>query len=224
MRQIILSIAATFLVIGSQAFAQTISVNGTSGSTTAGGFFDAQISLMITGNNNIGNVESLNMVLRTPSSGANSGAGFFTVQFLSAISPFTQANNPAASSFSLAGDANNAGFTAEPNDMGANAPSDSTAPVASSGTTTIPVDVLRFTAAPNTPAGSYNFSATLGGFADAAQGSYVSNNSNQTFDVNSVPTFTITISAVPEPATLSLLAIGGLSAAAFAFRKVRPKA
>src|SRR5205085_654417 len=123
----------------------------------------------------------------------------------------------------LSGDANNAGFRVEPNDLGANAPANMTAPVASSGTTTIPVDILRFTAAPNTPAGTYFFSATLGGFADAEQGSYISNNDNQSFDVNDVPTFTITVTAVPEPATWSLIALGGIGFAGASIWRLRRK-
>src|SRR4051812_37667959 len=193
MKKSFLILVAAVTLLAFPAFGQTtIAINGTSGSTNPGGIFDSQLSLQISGNNSIGDVESVNTVLRTPSSGLNSGSPYFTVQFLSATSPFTNANNGAVSSFSLTGDANNSGFNVEPNDMGANAPAGSN-PVAASGTTSFTFDTIRFTASPSTPAGTYNFSATLGGLGDVTQGSYISNMANAHFDVNSVPTFTITI-------------------------------
>src|SRR4051812_38744084 len=185
MKKSTLILIAAVTLLASPLFGQTtISLLGTSGSTTAGGIFDVQMSLQVSGTNSIGNVESANFVLRTPSGGANSGAPYFTVQFLSPTPPFTQANNGAVSSFDTAGDSNNSGFNVELTDMGANAPSGSAPTVAATGTTTFGIDTLRFTAAPNTPAGTYNFSATLGGFGDVAQGSYISNTSNAHFDVN----------------------------------------
>src|SRR6185312_7545727 len=204
MKRSILILAAAVTLLAYPAFSQTISILGTNGTTSPGSFADIQLSLQISGTNTIGDVQSVNTVLRTPSTGPNSGVGFFTVQFLSATAPFNTANNPASSTFTLTGDANNTGFNVEPNDMGANAPAGSN-PVAGTGTTTFGFDTIRFTADPSTPAGTYNFSATLGGFGDVAQGSYISNMASAHFDVNNVPTFTITI--IPEPATWSLMAL-----------------
>jgi len=207
-----------------QGFGQTISATGNSGTITPGGTFDSTISLSITGSNTIGNVESLNMLLGTPTSGVNSGANLFTVFVNSLVSPFNNKNSTSASgnqsSFTTAGDAANSGNTISTTslDLGANTTSPVT--VASSGTTSFGVDVLRFTASPSVLPGTYNFFLTSGGSQDA-QGSWIDNSSNTTFALTSEPVFTITV--VPEPATLSLLGLGALGAIGLNLVRARRK-
>ena len=69
----------------------------------------------------------------------------------------------------------------------------------------------------------YNFSATAGGAGDPGfQGSWIDNMGGTSFDVNSEPTFTITV--VPEPATWSLFGLGALGALGLNLQRVRRKA
>jgi len=204
MKKLFLILAASVTLLAYQTSAQTISVTGTSGTISGalGSTFDSTISLSITGSNTIGDVESLNMLLRTAAGGGGlSGAGLFSVQFLSGISPFTLPNNPTTSSFNTVGDANNPGAVSDPIvDLGASAPANPPT-VASTGTTSFNVEVLRLTALSTLSPGTYNFYVTDGGIADA-QGSWIDNSANLTFDVNDEPLFTITVPvAVPEPST-----------------------
>ena len=193
------------------AFGQTISVTGTSGTINPGGTFDSTITLTIAGANAIGNVESLNMLLATPSTGANSGVNLFTVYVQSLVSPFNNKNSTSASGnqsgFTTAGDAANSGHSISTTnlDLGANTTSPVT--VASTGTTSINVDILRFTASATIAPGVYDFFLTSGGPTDG-QGSWIDNSSNTAFNATSEPVFTITV--VPEPATWALMGLSGL--------------
>lgn len=219
---LILSVVASLLAC--QAFGQTISSTGTNAVTTPGTSVNSIISLTVSGNNSIGNVESLNMLLGTPSSGVNSGVGLFTVYFNSANSPFTLSNSTSSSSnqsnFNTAGDAANSSHNVSTAtlDLGANAPAASAPTVAGSGSTTFNVDTLTFTPSPSTPTGVYDFFVTSGGVNDA-QGTYIANTSDANFDVNSTPTFTITV--VPEPATWSLFSLGALGSFGLTFLRSR---
>lgn len=209
MKKSIVILSAVVSLLAYQAFGQTISVTGTNVTTTPGTAVDDQLSLTITGTNTINNIESLNMLTTTPSSGIHSGVGLFTVAFdsaASASSAFTLANNAATSNFATAGDAANSGNNVTNHDTGGNAPAGSN-PVASGGATFSNAEVLLFTPSASIAPGVYNFSTSLGGFNDA-QGTYIENSSGTTFDVGTSPTFTITI--VPEPATWSLLGLSGL--------------
>lgn len=210
MKKTLLTIAIS--LIASYAFSQTtIGVSGQNlivnqGTTSVGD----QLTLNVNGTNSIGNVESVNMLLATGSPGGSNGSSFFGISGITPTSPFTLANNGAASAFNTAGDAANTGTTVSnpSTDVGSNAPAGSAPTVNGTGATSIPFETVNFSLAPNTPVGTYSFRITLGGLNDA-QGSWIDNTSNATFDVNSAPTFTITV--VPEPATWSLIALGGLS-------------
>lgn len=224
MKKALLTIAIS--LIGSYAFSQTIAVNGTSGTITPGGTFDTTISLSITGNNSIGNVESLNLLLGTPSTGIHSGAGLFSVYVNGLVSPFNNttgaSNSGNQSTFATAGDAANSGNTiSTPTTLDLGANTTSPVSVASTGTTAFNVETLRFTASNAIAPGVYNFFATSGGAADS-QGTFIDNSSNATFGVNSTPVFTLTV--VPEPATCSLLAFGGVGTLALQFLRARNRA
>jgi PEP-CTERM motif len=200
MKKLFLILAAIVSLASYQAFGQTISVTGQNVTSSAGAFVDITLTLNITGTNSIGNVESVNMLLRALT--ADGGQNFFTLSNVTPIAPFTLANNGAPSTFNAPGDSFNTGYTVSDTgiDMGSNAPAATAPTVASSGTTSFAFETVRFTAAGGTPNGVYHFGVSLGGLA-GAQGSWIDNSADATFDINSAPDFTITVEAVPEPST-----------------------
>jgi len=214
MKKLILILTATVSLLAFPAFGQTISVTGVNSTigSASGSFVDIQLSLSITGTNTIGTVESINMLLKTFAAGAGlNGGGLFQITSITPTSPFTQTNSNAFPiAFNTVGDANNSSSTvSDPTkDAGDNAPAGSSPAVAATGTTVIPFETIRFTSLSALSAGSiYNFSVTAGGNPDA-QGSWIDNTAGTLFNINSEPTFTITV--IPEPGTLSLLGLGGL--------------
>ena len=225
MKKLILILNMAGCLVAYQAFGQTtIGVSGTNEVVSLGTTSVSDpLTLTINGTNTIGTVESVNMLLRTGSTGGSNGASFFTIGSVTPTSPYTLTNsNPSNVAFNTAGDAANSGTTVSTptSDLGSNAPAGSAPSVASSGTTTIPFENINFSLAPNTPAGVYSFSVTLGGLSDS-QGSWIDNTNSATFDINSAPTFTITV--VPEPATLSLLGLSGLGSFGLTVLRARRK-
>ena len=221
-RSLILS--AVLTMVAYQGFAQTIAVEGQNVTAAPGSTVNDQLTLVITGQNTIGQINSVNMLLRTyAQTGGLNGASFFAISGVTPISPFDTTNAPSSAfpiSFNTAGDSANSGTTASDpsggHDVGVNAPPNSSPVVNASGTTSIPFETVSLKLAPNTPVGAYNFSVTLGGVNDPGnQGSWIDDNSasHVAFDVNSVPTFTITV--VPEPATWSLFGFVGIAALGF---------
>lgn len=215
MKKLILILTATVSLLAFPAFGQ-ISVTGVNSiiGSASGSFVDVQLSLSIVGTNSISDATAVNILLKTFAAGAGlNGGGLFSITNITPTSPYTAANFSATpnSTFGTVGDAANntpPSTVSDPTkDLGSNAPAGSS-PVAGTGTTIIPFETIRFTSLSALTAGNiYNFSVTLGGRFDA-QGSWVTNPSDTTFDINSAPTFTISV--VPEPGTLSLLGLGGL--------------
>jgi len=220
MKKSILILSAAVSLLAYPAFGQTISATGTNATINpgSGSTANSRISVTVSGANSIGDPNSLNLLIATPGTGANSGVSLFNVFVFSLVSPYDNKNSTSSTSnrstFATAGDTANSGNTVSTTtlDLGANV--STTAPsIASSGSTTISVDVLQFTSLANLVPGSvYRFFATSGGPTDA-QGSWIDNTANATFGLNTTkgtPLFTITV--VPEPATWSLFGLGAIGA------------
>lgn len=210
---LILSIAVAFL--GYQASAQTITVTGSNTIVSPGQIFNVTIQLSVSQALS-NNVTALNLLLATPTSGANSGVGFFTIQYGSGSTDFPTRNGTGApTTFNTAGTGGNSGFTLTTltNDLGANAGGGAgrTAPFSN-----VTVDLLQFTVAGNTPQGVYNIRATLPGtvsnertFLNVAGNG--GPDTGGTYNINSAPIFTITV--VPEPSSWAFLTLGAAGCA-----------
>jgi hypothetical protein len=201
---LLLSLSAAAL-LSYQASAQTtISITGTSGSInpTIGSTFGSAITLTISGTPPA-DVESVNLLLETPTTGASSGVQYFTVSATSGSASFSTLNNPGSVNvmFNTAGDSFNSGRTvSDPSfDLGANVGTGS--PVTNSGSNinNLAVDTVTFTVISAPPPGIYDFYATLGPYD--SQGTTVFDSEATEFDLSSNPLFSITVTEVPEPST-----------------------
>src|SRR4051812_41280677 len=158
---IIVSLVAGLLTYQASAQQPTVTVSGTSGQGAPGDMVTLTMQLSV-GQALPSNVTGLNLLLETPTTGANSGVGFFTVAFSSGSASFpisTGVGSSVTSAFDTPETTGpNAGFTVSTpsNDLGAGGGNVAT-PFSN-----VAVDMLKFTIAPNTPAGVYNFQATLG--------------------------------------------------------------
>ena len=208
-KQFLLTMAALVFAACSVSAQSSISATGSSGTIAAGAAFTSNIVLTISGTNTVGDVESFNALLGTPDSGPNSAAAYFTISSVTPTGSFDTTNATSDSfpaSFSTVGDAANSGSTISTiTDVGVNGP----AGINSVDPTTggiFTVENITLQSAANTPAGTYNFYFTSGGFGDS-QGKFIDNSNNESFDVDGTPTFTVTISgaAIPEPSTWLLL-------------------
>jgi hypothetical protein len=220
MKKSILILGAAVSLLAYPAFGQTISATGTNATINAasGSTANSTISVTISGANSIGDLKSLNLLIATPGTGANSGVSLFNVFVFSLVSPYDNKTSTSSTSnrstFATAGDTANSSNNVSTTSLDLGANTSGTAPsIASSGSTTISVDVLQFTSLANLVPGSvYRFFATSGGPTDA-QGSWIDNTANATFGLNTAkgtPLFTITV--VPEPATWSLFGLGAIGA------------
>ena len=168
MKKLLLSLSATAL-LSYQASAQTtISITGTSGSInpTIGSTFGSTITLTISGTPPA-DVESVNLLLETPSTGANSGVQtYFTVSATSGSASFSTLNNTGSVNvmFNTAGDAFNSGRTVSDwgFDLGANVGAGS--PVTNSGSdiNNLAVDTVTFTVISAPPPGYMTFTRRWG--------------------------------------------------------------
>jgi hypothetical protein len=218
MKKSILILSAAVSLLAYPAFGQTISATGTNATINAasGSTANSTISVTVSGANSIGDLKSLNLLIATPGTGANSGVSLFNVFVFSLVSPYDNKTSTSSSTnrstFGTAGDTANSGNNVSTTSLDLGANTSGTAPsIASSGSTTISVDVLQFTSLANLVPGSvYRFFATSGGPTDT-QGSWIDNTANATFGLNTAkgtPLFTITV--VPEPATWSLFGLGAI--------------
>ncbi len=222
----LLSLSAAAL-LSYQASAQTtISITGTSGSInpTIGSTFDSAITLTISGTPPA-DVESVNLLLETPTTGASSGVQYFTVSATSGSASFPTLNNPGSVNvmFNTAGDSFNSGRTvSDPSfDLGANVGTGT--PVTNSGSNinNLAVDTVTFTVIIAPPPGVYDFYATLGPYD--SQGTAVFDSEATEFDLSSNPLFSITVTEVPEPSTW-LAAVGVLGVIGYTMLRRRATA
>ncbi len=197
--KLLTTIGCLLLMAGLVRANAVLSFNDNSGAPSAGSYtpgstftFDITLNVQNTGTDPVPNVSGLSYWFET--SAANNS--FFKITNESiAGSPFTDPQTPGITfpqAIVKGGNTNDLGAT------GTNQPSNATYFIAT----------LTLQIAPGTPAGTYTISTTdINSNLDHSKDSTVGDSSFTRHDI-AATTYTITV--VPEPATLSLLALSGL--------------
>jgi hypothetical protein len=190
-KQISLALGSLLLMAVSSFAADTLTFNDgvttpDAGTYAAGSSFSFNISLNVT---NPPSTDALGLSFWFETSAVNNS--YFTIVSNSHVgSPFIDANqNPTGNAIVAGGNANDLGGTSN------------TGPVASPGTYFVSTITLQIN--PATPPGTYTIFTT-----SASPKTSVVNQSDFGTDPIQVATYTITV--VPEPATWSLMGLGGL--------------